>query len=154
MSNRLNFGLFYDNVEKDREVIDYKDTPLEKDIIRPVVIEGLDILDTICPFNKFTGHRDNPLSLLGLITGANRQLLDSVLQDLPVISSDPNMSDEDRVNYLVPRLCSGTPAEQAIVVENMMKNIDALGLSSKKTEQIQSDQKIDFTETDVPSNPE
>lgn len=132
--------------------VEFKGSVLEFDRILPQVIEGAEILDTLCPVNKFNGHRENPLSLLGKITGADSQLLNSVLQELPVITSDSNMTDEDRVNYLVPRLCSGTPAEQAVIAEHMMRNIDALGLSSKKPADVVNDvrQTIEFDNGDVP----
>lgn len=132
---------------------EYKGSVLECDLIKPAVIEGADIFDTLCPFNKFNGHRENPLSLLGKITGADSQLLNSILQELPTIASDPNLTDEDRVNFLVPRLCSGTPAEQAIVAGHLMKNLDALGLSQKQAESVVSDsQKIDFSDTETPKS--
>lgn len=131
---------------------EYKGSAIESDILLPPVIEGAEIFDTLCPFNKFNGHRENPLALLGKITGANSQLLQAVLYELPTIASDPRLTDEDRVNYLVPRLCSGTPAEQAIVADNLMKNLDALGLSQKSSQFASESQKIDFSETETPQS--
>lgn len=134
--------------------VEYKGSVLESDRVLPQVIEGAEILDTLCPVNKFNGHRENPLSLLGKITGADSRLLNSILQELPTITSDPSMTDEDRVNYLVPRLSSGTPAEQAIIAEHMLRNLDALGLSSKKSADVVNDvkQTIEFENGDVPKS--
>lgn len=142
-NGELKFDSLYD---------EYKGSEIESDILLPPVIEGAEIFDTLCPFNKFNGHRENALSLLGKITGANSQLLQAVLQELPTIVSDPSLTDDDRVNYLVPRLCSGTPAEQAIVADNLMKNLDSLGLSQKSAQVVSDSQKIDFSETELPKS--
>ena len=154
MSNRSNFGLFHNvTVVADHEPLDsaYKNSIIKSDKVRPVVIEGLEVFNTICPHSKSTGHRENPLSLLGLLTGADSQLLQSVLQELPSIASDPRLSDEDRVNYLVPRICSGTPAEQAVIAEKLMNDLDALGLSQRQVEQ-RADQLINFENTPDPES--
>lgn len=156
---RANFGCFYANPQNSVDVSfteSYKGSVLENELILPNVIEGADLLDTLIPYNKFTGHRENPLSLLGKITGANADLLNAVLTELPTLKSDPNLSDQDRIDFLVPRLCSGTPAEQALVAENLMKNLDALGLSQKQAESVVDQQKesIEFKNEDVPLNVE
>lgn len=115
------------------------------------VIEGADILDVVCPVSKFTGHRESPLKLLGKLSGAKSDLLNSVLQELPVIASDSRLTDADRVDMVVQRLSTGTPAEDSLMAERIMNDIDALGLSSKSA-QISSDpDKIAFDVSDSPS---
>lgn len=157
MNNRRACGFFYPvTPELKISSLDegYEGSVLECDRLRPQVIEGADIFDTLCPMNKFNGHRDNPLSLLGKITGADSQLLQSVLQELPTVFNDPSMTDDDRVNYLVPRLSSGTPAEASIVAEHLMNNLDALGMSQKRAQAVvesQQKQTIEFDNKDVPN---
>ena len=116
------------------------------------VLEGEELYDTLCPVSKLTGHRMSVFKLLGKLTGAKADLLNAVLQELPTVASDPRLSDQDRADFLVSRLCSGTPAENAIVAEKIMNDLDALGLSSKRTEKaadsIQSS--IDFDKNDNP----
>ena len=77
-----------------------------------VVLDGAELYDTLCPVNKLTGHRSSVFKLLGKLTGAKADLLNAVLQELPTIQSDPRLSDQDRVDYLVSRLSTGTPEEQ------------------------------------------
>lgn len=155
---RTNFGLFNDvTIVNEHELLDdpYKESIISTDKVRPTVLEGLDVFDTICPHSKSTGHRENPLSLLGMLTGADSQLLQSVLQELPSTFSDPNLTDQDRVDFLVPRLCSGSPAEQAIIAEKMMVDLDALGLSQNQAEKVvETNQTIEFNKNDVEPNPE
>lgn len=112
------------------------------------VIEGADILDVVAPVSKLTGHRENPLKLLGKITGADSALLNQVLQELPVIKGDPRLSDEDRVNAIVDRLSTGTPAEDALMAERLMADIEALGLSSEQSKVDSSS--IEFNSSDAP----
>lgn len=115
----------------------------------PKLIDGADVIDTLCPVNKMNGHRCSPLSLLHMITGANETLINQVLQELPVVWSNPDVSDADRAAFLTQRLCSGTPAENAKVQEYLLDNIDALGLFNSAKPEVE--QKIDFTETPTPN---
>ena len=39
------------------------------DELSPVVIDGVDILDTIVPICESTGRRANPLQMLSILTG-------------------------------------------------------------------------------------
>lgn len=98
------------------------------------VIEGADILDVVCPVSKFTGHRESAFKLLGKLTGAKADLLNAVLQEIPSLASDSRLSDEDRVAAIVDRLSTGTPAEDSLMAERLMADIDALGLSSRSAE--------------------
>ena len=115
----------------------------------PKLIDGADVLETLCPVNKMNGHRCSPLSLLHMITGANETLINQVLQELPVIWSNPDVSDADRVSFLTQRLCSGTPAENAKVQEYLLDNIDAFGLFNSA--KLEVEQRIDFSETPTPN---
>lgn len=116
------------------------------------VIEGADILDVVCPVSKFSGHRESPFKLLGKLTGAKSDLLNSVLQEIPSIASDSRLTDADRVDMVVQRLSSGTPAEDALLAERIMNDIDALGLSAKSVQSSVDSSKIAFEASDAPSS--
>lgn len=116
------------------------------------VIEGADILDVVCPVSKFTGHRESPFKLLGKLTGAKSDLLNSVLQEIPSLASDSRLSDADRVVMVVQRLSTGTPAEDALTAERIMNDIDALGLSNKSVQIPSDSSKIAFEASDAPSS--
>lgn len=157
MRRSPNFGVFVDDI-KDYVDLDFNDVAISSkfpsDRFAPSVIEGVELLNTLCPVSKFTGCRENPLSLLGKITGADSNLLNSVLQELPVIASDSRLSDSDRVDFLVSRLGSGTPAEDAILSSRLMNDLDALGLrsSSVKSSDSNSETAISFDSSDVSSS--
>lgn len=124
----------------------------EVPVVAPVVpvMEGLELLDVVCPVSKATGHRQSPFKLLGKLTGAKADVLNAVLQELPTIVSDPRLSDEDRVAYIVERCSSGTPAEDALMAERLMNDIDALGLRNQ-VDVKSSDASIKFDSQDIPN---
>lgn len=146
VDGRSNFGLSNKNVNVIKAV-DSKDL-FGRDM--PKVIEGAELYDTLCPVSKLTGKRCNPLSLLGMITGAKADVLQSILQQLPVVSSNPNLSDEDRAQFVVERCSIGSPAEDALMAEKIMQDLDALGLSYKGDDVKPGDPSISFETTDVP----
>lgn len=95
-----------------------------KDI--PVVLDGKQELETLLPVSKLTGRRENPLVLLGLQFSKDSRLLDALLQELPVVKSDPNIADEDRFATLASRLSIGTPYENEQLVYQLEKVADVL----------------------------
>lgn len=155
---RENFGLASRTINADYKDFDaneaYKGSLLERDKVRPVVLEGAELLDTLCPVSHNTGRRENPLSLLGKLTGADSQILNAVLQELPTIQSNSKLTDEDRVAWLTERCSTGTPAEDALMAERLMKDLDALGISQQKVDEIQknADNTISFDNADVPKS--
>lgn len=119
----------------------------------PKVVEGAELLDAVCPVSKFTGKRCNPLSLLGMLTGAKVDVLNSILQELPVVTSDSRLTDEDRINFIVERCSTGTPAEDALMAERLMADIDALGLRHSSVEDsIKDPGTINFENTETPKS--
>ena len=114
----------------------------------PVVLEGAEVFDILCPVSKLTGHRENPLSLISrVLTPDKSRALQLALQEIP---ADPqegsNMSDDDYLNMLVPRLSSGSPSEDAMVRERLASMIDIL-----RPDQVQpSGEQIQFESSDVP----
>lgn len=146
VNGRSNFGLSNKNVNEIK-VVDSKDLFGRE---MPKVIEGAELYDSLCPVSKLTGKRCNPLSLLGMITGAKADVLQSILLQLPVVSSNPELSDEDRVQFVVERCSTGSPAEDALMAERIMQDLDALGLSYKGEDVKAPDTSISFANTDVP----
>lgn len=105
----------------------------------PVVIEGKQELETLLPVSKLTGRREDPLMLLKMQFSKDSRLLDALLQELPVIQSDPNISDEDRFSTLASRLSTGTPYENEQLVYQLEKVADVLF-----PEQVKESEKIVF----------
>lgn len=127
--------------------------PVEYHTDAPKVIEGADIYRTLCPISKFTGHPESPFKLLGKLTGANAQLLNSVLAELPTIASDSRLSDSDRADYLASRLCTGTPAENAEVANWILRDLDNI-IPKPSQEVPKPSETISFADDGVNSNAE
>lgn len=143
MENKTRFGCF-------RPVTDH---PLVNTVVAPVVsvMEGKELIETVCPVNKFNGHRESAFKLLGKLTGAKADVLNAVLQELPVVASDSRLTDEDRAQFVVERCSTGTPAEDALMAERIMQNLDALGLKTPDPS-VSSDSKIEFSSSDAPDS--
>lgn len=92
----------------------------------PNVIEGVELIDAVMPVNTLTGQRSSVFDFLKLATGAKSDLVAQLVQALPTISSDPALSDSDRVSMVAARLASGTPAEDARLVQVLSENADIL----------------------------
>lgn len=119
----------------------------------PIVIEGVDVYDILCPSSNLTGNRTNPLDLLRMaLPDKDYRFVNQLLQELPTVNSDPNLSDDDRIATLTYRLSSGTPAEDEIVMHSLMKISDVL-FADRPSDSSVSD-KISFKDDDssVPSS--
>lgn len=92
----------------------------------PNVISGVVEVDTLLPVSKFTGRREDPLTLLKSQFSKDSRLLDALLQQLPTIPSDPNLSDEDKVMMLAGKFDQGTPADNDALVQRLMSVSDML----------------------------
>lgn len=93
----------------------------------PVLVEGVEILDAICPVNDLTGTRENPLNLIGLIMNDTRKdLLARLLADVPTVQSMRGLSDSEMVDFLAPRLATGMPAEDDAFTEHLATVASAL----------------------------
>lgn len=133
-----NFGFVPSNWDKPILV-----TPIDKDV--PSLIDGVEIFDTICPVSKLTGHRTNPLTLLGAVTDGNARLLQAVLAELPAVQSDPRVSDEDKLDMLVSRLDTVTFADMDAVRDALASISDSLFVKSEVKETAEK-QVISFEE--------
>lgn len=94
--------------------------------VGPVVIEGQQELETLLPVSKLTGRRENVLTLLEMQFSKDSRLLNALLQELPVVQSDPNIADEDRFSVLASRLATGTMYEQDALTSQLSKVADVL----------------------------
>lgn len=146
MENVFRMGCF-------RSVTDHPEVKIECSLTVPVC-EGKELYETCCPVSKFTGHRESPFKLLGKLTGAKADVLNAILQELPTVFSDPRLSDSDRAQFITERCCSGTPAENALVAERIMNDLDALGFSQKQAQAAAESSKIEFDKNDVSVEPE
>lgn len=93
-----------------------------------VVIDGAELIHTLCPVSKLTGL---PMDLASAIRMAlNDPKLNSlamqVMQTLPAIPSDSRVSDEDKLDFIVNHMDIGTPAETDRVRDALMKVTDVL----------------------------
>lgn len=88
----------------------------------PCVIDGVDIINTLCPVNKKTGLRENILSLLKKLVSdpAKQALLLQCLQELPTNDGPQGVSDDILAEFCEQRLSVGTPAENAVLRQQFM----------------------------------
>lgn len=118
----------------------------------PPMIEGATEYETLCPISKVTGHRANPLTLLQLaLSEKNSRLLGSILQEIPSIPSDKNLSDEDKIRLLPSVRTVGTQAEQDNLVRELMQVADVLFPDNKELQQnVVENPQIKFESNDNP----
>lgn len=112
----------------------------------PNLIDGVDILDALCPVSKKTGLRENPLTLLRKVVSdpVKARLLEQSLQELPVDNSQCNLSDDDKVNFLMMRLDSGSPTENEHFRQILLDSIDVLSPSQHEAVKSSDSSKISF----------
>lgn len=111
----------------------------------PVLIEGAEAIETLCPVSKLTGHRTNALTLLGMVTDSNARLLDNILQVLPSVQ-EMDVPDDVKIDMLVPS-DYGSFAERDSIVRRLADISDVLFKSVSK-----SDDSIKFDAGDSPSD--
>lgn len=111
----------------------------------PCLIEGVAEINTLCPINKLTGKRSSTLSILNLVADGkvNDRMVNLVLQELPRVSQDTNMTDAQRFEFISERLSTGCPAEDALVAERLFAVADSLGIVRSELQRDQ-DGKIVF----------
>lgn len=102
---------------------------VEKEFYRdgaPCIIDGVDLLDILCPVSKKTGLRENPLSLIRKLAAdpAKQALLYQCLQELPVDNSQAGLTDDMKFEMTPQRLMVGTPAEQESLLESWSQIVD------------------------------
>ena len=110
----------------------------------PCVIDGVDIINTLCPVNKKTGLRENILSLLKKLVSdpSKKDLLLQCLHELPTNDSPQGVSDDILAEFCEQRLSVGTPAENAELRQQFMNVYEhseeiRKSLTPQQAEQIQ-----------------
>lgn len=98
--------------------------PTDDDV--PHLIDGAQELETLLPVSKLIGRRADVLEVLTLAFNKDSRLLDALLQELPTIQSDPNISDSDKVRLLAGRFDQGTRADNDALIERLMSVSDVL----------------------------
>lgn len=93
----------------------------------PHVLEGADVLDTLCPVSAETGQRENALSLLNKVLDPRHQYLaDSILQTIPSINDPQGISDDDALDMIVSRFDQGSQYDNQLLRDNLAKTLDVL----------------------------
>lgn len=116
----------------------------------PCIIDGVDILDTLCPVSEATGLRENPLSLIRKLVQdpAKQALLMSIIQELPTDNSQQNLDEDSKFEFCAQRLNVGTPAENELLMNHLEKVIDLMVDSEKAAAAAESASKINYEKND------
>lgn len=119
----------------------------------PVLIEGKQEYETLCPVNPLTGHRDSPIVILRYaLTDKNKGLLDKVLQELPTVKQ-MNVSDDIKLDTLVSALDIQSQTDRDIVAKELLSISEVLldkGVI-ESSDSVKTDS-IDFSNTDSPTD--
>lgn len=131
----------------------YKNRNTDERVVRvnkdlPVVIDGVEAYETLCPVNKLTGTRANPLELLMALSNdpVRSRKLTALLSELPTIASDSRLSDDQKIEMLCDKLQTGVPADDdqyRRVLEKL-----AAPLFNSLGDKSDSDKSIQFDKTD------
>lgn len=126
--------------------------PTSVDFNPPLLVEGVAEFELLCPVSKVTGHRANPLTLLRLaLSDKNSRLLDSILQEVPVVQQMQGVDDATKLELLASRLSTGTLAEQDQLVNQLEKVADVLFPKASEVVKAVTEQSIKFESSDVSS---
>ena len=84
---------------------------VNKKVFDSTVIDGIEAIDILCPVNKLTGNRENPLRLLQLLADSpeKSRALEKILVELPVMASQDGISNDDMIQFMQREFCTGTP---------------------------------------------
>lgn len=117
----------------------------------PCIVDGVDILDTLCPVSNKTGLRENPLSLIRKLVNdpAKQALLYSIIQELPTDNSQAFLDEDSKFEFCVQRLNVGTPAENDILFHHLESVIDLVSDSEKAAAVQNAAEKVAFGKSDV-----
>lgn len=88
---------------------------------KPVVISGIEEIETLCPIDPLTGHRDSFENIVKkALDPKYAGLAARVLQELPSVQSDGDLrNDEAKLDTLVSRLDTGSFAERDMVFQQL-----------------------------------
>lgn len=118
----------------------------------PVIIEGSDLYDKIAPVSELTGKRENVVTVLSRLAHNPEysRAINALLQEIPTIKSDPRLNDDDRIDLMMKRLSTGTPAEDDAVRSYLESVSDVLfkGAPQKVVDAVKENQ-IGFEPSDA-----
>ena len=116
----------------------------------PCIIDGVDIINTLCPVSKATGLRENPLSLIRKLVNdpAKQALLMGIIQELPTDNSQQSLDEDSKFEFCAQRLNVGTPAENEVLLQHLEKVIDLMADSEKAVKASEAANKIAFDAPD------
>lgn len=116
----------------------------------PRIIEGADLYDKVAPISSLTGRRENPLLLLKKLDSnpAISRALQQLLPEIPSIRYDKRMNDDDRINLIMSRLSTGTPAEDEATRLYLESIADVLFKNAPQAIKEDVKDSISFTPTD------
>ena len=78
----------------------------------PVVFEGAEVLDALCPVSSLTGNRMSVYEAVQMVGNEKfSRAVDALLPEIPAIANDSRLSDDDKVSMLMSRLDTGLPSE-------------------------------------------
>lgn len=99
----------------------------------PVLIDGVDVINTLAPVSKKTGMRENLLTLVRKLVNdpAKQALLYQVIQELPTDNSQANLDEASKFDFCAQRLETGTPAENEKLLDSLQYVLD-LHLDAEK----------------------
>lgn len=115
-----------------------------------VVLDDMTAYEVLCPVNKLTGLRENPLRLLKtLVNNPDKErALSSVLQEVGDMRNS-GVSDDDLVDFMAERLSTGTPYDNDVFRQRLSGISEPLfnyvaPKSSTETQEVEksSDEKI------------
>lgn len=119
----------------------------------PVVFEGAEVLDSLCPVSSLTGNRMSIYEAVQMVGNEKfSRAIDALLPEIPAIANDFRLSDDDRVSMLMSRLDTGLPSENEAYRGYLSKIIDDFKVDVENASK-KSDDTIKFNADDAPSNP-
>lgn len=140
------FNVANNNVAQERKVSFY----VAKEL--PCVLQGREIIESLCPVSSKTGLRENILSLIKKLSAdpAKGAMLMQCLQEIPQDTSMASLLEDDKFTFVANRLSVGTPAENeeyrkylysAIELldsmqQNMVKPVDKVDIPDPQPEKI------------------
>ena len=117
--------------------------------------EGRAEMEILCPVSKLTGFPLSMQQAIMYISDDNSRIADALLQEIPVLPSSDDVSDDDKLKTLISRLDTGSFFENdraaealADVVKEFMPNADKSIIDAAVK---QNTENIQFEKTDAPS---
>lgn len=107
----------------------------------PQIVEGAELLDTLCPVSHETGQRENALSLLTKVLDPKHQyLVQQILQVVPSFDDPQGISDDDALDFMTSQFDLGSAYDNQMLRDSLSRSLDVLiPRPQSKEESIQFD---------------